>query len=799
MTTAQFVISATDATQAAFRSVSRNLDLLATQVTSVSSKLGLVGVGAVIGAATLAGIRQGVNELAALDDAAQSTGASVEELSALFNTLRANGTTISDISDIAGKLTRAMDGAEEETAKAAIAFRSLGINVKNANGDLRSPVEVLNELALELDKYADGANKTALVQKIFGKSGAALIPVLKDLAQFEKQSATASTEAAAAAADFEDNARRLTGSLTAFASQIAGPVLKQFNNLIEQFKVGRDSAGGFFAALGRYGLDSGGDPTKKLQDNLKKIEDIDSRLKSLQQVKESNNSGRGFFGRGAATKIDQDVAALTGQREQLLKDRRYFELLQKQEGVNTNLRSPSLYGDGLKKPPAPRLADDSGNKKKQQQTDAQKLLADATEQLELLDAQARAVGDLTEGQKKLLQIDAQVAAGKIKLTEADRLRLQLTYESIDAIAREQAAKQSFEQASAAASALSSRLFKEQSAATEALRNATVERGLAIEEIGKESAALLVLRDARLRAKQAQENDAALAAANAGDSDTEFFRRQNAGLVGDERSQLAAETLKRLEVENAERLRNVQSINLSSGALIQLKDARADEQIAMLQTNIELLKQDENAKALVSTYEKLVEQLKKSKTISAVEVQTQKATETAQALQGAFTSAFEQAAVSGKKLSEVLKGLGKDLLSLFLRKAVTEPLAQGASDIFKVILNPGSPGGGGGSGSSIVSRFLDFFNFGGARASGGPVDAFRPYLVGEKGPELMVPGRAGTVIPAGQFGSGMVLHLTIHQSVGEFVTPSQLAQVAAATKEAAQLGVMEGNRRAVGVY
>lgn len=37
-------------------------------------------------------------------------------------------------------------------------------------------------------------------------------------------------------------------------------------------------------------------------------------------------------------------------------------------------------------------------------------------------------------------------------------------------------------------------------------------------------------------------------------------------------------------------------------------------------------------------------------------------------------------------------------------------------------------------------------FGGARADGGPVVGGRAYLVGEKGPELMVPGRSGLVIP-----------------------------------------------------
>jgi hypothetical protein len=40
---------------------------------------------------------------------------------------------------------------------------------------------------------------------------------------------------------------------------------------------------------------------------------------------------------------------------------------------------------------------------------------------------------------------------------------------------------------------------------------------------------------------------------------------------------------------------------------------------------------------------------------------------------------------------------------------------------------------------------------GARASGGPVSAGAPYLVGERGPELMVPGSNGTVIPNNKLG------------------------------------------------
>ena len=51
--------------------------------------------------------------------------------------------------------------------------------------------------------------------------------------------------------------------------------------------------------------------------------------------------------------------------------------------------------------------------------------------------------------------------------------------------------------------------------------------------------------------------------------------------------------------------------------------------------------------------------------------------------------------------------------------------------------------------SIVGSVTGFFGFGGARAKGGPVTGGRPYLVGERGPELFVPGQSGGIVPNNQ--------------------------------------------------
>lgn len=103
----------------------------------------------------------------------------------------------------------------------------------------------------------------------------------------------------------------------------------------------------------------------------------------------------------------------------------------------------------------------------------------------------------------------------------------------------------------------------------------------------------------------------------------------------------------------------------------------------------------------------------------------------------FQSAFEDAVVNGEKLRDVLQGLLQDIARIILRKAVTEPIAGAISGIFGQLF------GG---------------LFGGGRAGGGPVDPGKFYVVGERGPELLVPRAAANVVPTGAGMGGMTINI-----------------------------------------
>ncbi|TXH84836.1 MAG: hypothetical protein E6Q77_01765 [Rhizobium sp.] len=110
----------------------------------------------------------------------------------------------------------------------------------------------------------------------------------------------------------------------------------------------------------------------------------------------------------------------------------------------------------------------------------------------------------------------------------------------------------------------------------------------------------------------------------------------------------------------------------------------------------------------------------------------------------------------------------DLLRIAIRASITGPLA---ALLF---------GGGTGAGSLLSL-------FGGARAEGGPVSAGTPYLVGERGPELIVPKAAGTVVPnsvlsKGSSSGGVSVVIQQTNSYAAGMQPGDIAMVDALVKK-----------------
>jgi lambda family phage tail tape measure protein len=169
----------------------------------------------------------------------QSAGVSVEQLSSLGHAANLADVPLESLGKSLGRLAVGMADTLKGTGEAKDAFQALGISVTTADGNLRSSDDVLKDIAERFAGMEDGAGKTALAIKIFGRSGAALIPLLNagaaGLADMQAEAAamglTLSTETAQAAEQFNDNLTRMKGSLQGVANQILAETLPTLNKL----------------------------------------------------------------------------------------------------------------------------------------------------------------------------------------------------------------------------------------------------------------------------------------------------------------------------------------------------------------------------------------------------------------------------------------------------------------------------------------------------------------------------------------------------------------------------------------
>jgi hypothetical protein len=154
-------------------------------LTKSASSLGAIataftGLGVAVGGVGLASATKGIIDMAdGLDELSQWSGASVESLAKLGAAARMSGLQTEDVAKALTRLSRSMgEIAIGQGKDAANALQTLGVSAVDTSGKLRKPDEVMFDL---IDRFAvmeDGAEKASLAIRIFGRSGAALVPLL---------------------------------------------------------------------------------------------------------------------------------------------------------------------------------------------------------------------------------------------------------------------------------------------------------------------------------------------------------------------------------------------------------------------------------------------------------------------------------------------------------------------------------------------------------------------------------------------------------------------------------------------
>lgn len=209
-------------------------EVAAKRVQSAFSGIGiaLTGLAGALSVGALKGVFDSYVEGAAkLDDFGEIVGSTTEKVSGLVAVAKVSGTDVDQLQGAMVKLAKSTAMVGDEASDSGAAFKALRLDP--AEMRLLDTSDQLKLLADRLAEYEDGAGKTAIATQLLGKSGAQLLPYLKDLAASGDLVVKVTSEQAATAEEYEKNLKRLALAQSAVAKIISAEVLPVANVFVK--------------------------------------------------------------------------------------------------------------------------------------------------------------------------------------------------------------------------------------------------------------------------------------------------------------------------------------------------------------------------------------------------------------------------------------------------------------------------------------------------------------------------------------------------------------------------------------
>jgi len=233
-------------------SVGEGLEQLAESFLKLPGPVGLA-------AAAFVGIGIGLKEMlehtleaqVQLLELSEAMGVPVEKLQPFAQAMELSGISGEKLRGTMAKLSQSVGSAlSEPMGKAADAFKKLGVSQEELkNGDTE---EIMKKAAEGLDKYADSAQKTAVIRDLFGKQGPQVVAAMKSEAEYEALAAEAQRDYGTAISETDAVASKHFGStlklgMTMFdgvANSVTKSLVPGLQELVNQFAES-GKAGGF--------------------------------------------------------------------------------------------------------------------------------------------------------------------------------------------------------------------------------------------------------------------------------------------------------------------------------------------------------------------------------------------------------------------------------------------------------------------------------------------------------------------------------------------------------------------------
>ncbi len=743
----------------------------------VSTSLKAIGAGAAVGL-SLESVRSKIDgaiaSAAGLQQLAERTQSSVEALSAFTATAKLSNTDSEQLATGLQKLAKAMNEAQAKGGPTAEAFAAIGISTKELAG--QRPDEVFLKIAQRLVQYQDGAEKAAVAQALFGKSGANLLPVLKDLAETSDLQVKVTAEQARQADDYERTLKRLDAANAAIAKRVAFEALPVMNAFAKAMLDQIRGAGGLKEAVDDLAND--GSLRNWAEDAAKAVGFVVDAFDGVVRV--ARLAGMAI-GAAAAVAVSH---SLEGTKAILASFK---------EDADRILMAPQ-FSDRLSAQLAVARAKQPGPEKPRQKLAPIGSFGGGADTAKaLFDQQLREQEKAIQSEQQLLQQREQMLQrfygdDKLSITDYYGARRAAIEEGL----RETLAAYDKEEAAARQYIASSKDAKSRIEAQTALQTVLDKRKQAVATAGfallgatlDEAKATEKYRDdvEALNAKLLELQGNLVAAFDIQSRLQDKQQRQRLTTAGDNGALATLnqlEALQRAQVQINQLTQQSSLIEQQAGVVEgKINLARSTGAITTLQqmAQIDAARQAEVARlqSVADEMDRVARASGDPRMVANAEAFRLKLGEleaSAHSLaktfddvfESSFSSAFADFISGTKSMSQAFRSFEQSVL-----QSISRIIAQNlAESLF------GAKGGG------IFSGVGQWFAglFGGGKAVGGSVWPNTAYLVGERGPELFVPRSAGTIVPNGA--GGRAIHVTQQIYVQGSVSNETANQIAAA--------------------
>ena len=234
----ELIISAKDQASSVLGNVSSALQNLLPPLKGIG--IAVAGISA-IGGTLISFAKKTADAGDELLEMSKRIGVSVSALSELKYAGELTGTSIGSLESGMRLLSKRMNDAASGSKEASQIFSQLNISIKDSSGNLRNADAVLMDAVDRINSLGSETKKTAMAMELFGRSGADLLPFIKEgskgIAELREEAnklgIVFSEKSAKAADEFKDNLSRMTGHITGIVYSIGNELIPRLNQVFD--------------------------------------------------------------------------------------------------------------------------------------------------------------------------------------------------------------------------------------------------------------------------------------------------------------------------------------------------------------------------------------------------------------------------------------------------------------------------------------------------------------------------------------------------------------------------------------